>query len=455
MIAAVARSAKIISKPEKRIYTPSEKAIYRMTNGARLARIYGESANIHADFEAQAKADILRLTYRPENIFIARDLLNRQTGELFDGYGTLVEGVCSRVSPSYLTASGRRQRKRILVKVGAVKLLTDQRWRFLTLTMPFLRADVATVFKIQTMALQNFKKNVAVWKRHVQGAFFAEEMVIGDATTMIHTHYHVHVHVLMLGQHIDQWRIADLWTRCVENACRRFGVECLITNLVSNRFVVDIRDVSKYARKKGMTMEKAVEELCKYTTKGSEYEKVPRREIVEIAKALDGRQMIKSYGCFNSQKGKIKEGESTAAPSLDTKCTTDAIARINPKRRQPSMTERGAAMIQEGKRGEWLRWLTVEFQRRRDFRFGQLSFNQPFATFKTLKNERWFGVSARPPQTARPIANQETRIRNNTRNDADLLNAIVERYDGQQSASASGQLREIIHDSAEAFHLIH
>lgn len=444
MTAALARPAKLITKPKKLSYTPSEKATRRMTTGSRLARIYGESADIHADCKAQAKADMLRLSYQPDNIYTATDLLNRQTGELFDGYGTLVELVASRVSPSYLATSARRERKEIVTKVNAVKLRTDQRWRFLTLTMPYLRADVATVLEIQTTALTNFKKNIAVWKRHVQGAFFAEEMVIGDATTMIHTHYHVHVHILMLGQEIKHWRIADLWTRCVENACRARGVECLMTNLVSNRFIVHVRDVATYAKENGMTMEKAIDELCKYTTKGSEFEKVPRREIIEIEEALANRKMIKSFGIFNEHKGKKKDTETTAAPSLDTKCTTDAIARFKFKKvRQPTMAERGAAMIRDGRRDEWVRLAKLEWERRRDFRRGQLAFSQPFATFTTLKNEKWFGVSARPQQPPRAEANREAPIGNDGRSDAELLNTIVERYDKRQSAPVNEQFESI------------
>lgn len=409
MIAHRALSAKTNNVSERRIYTPSDKAVYRMTSGLKLATIYGQSAVLNGDVRAMAKADILRQTYQPENIFTANDLLNKTTGELFDGYGTLVEGVCSRVSPSYLSASARRQRKRILSKFDAVKLLVGQEWRFLTLTMPFLRTDVATIFKIQTDALQNFKKNVAVWKRNVQGAFFAEEMVIGDATTMLQTHFHVHVHILMLGKKIDQWLLADLWTNCVENACRRSGVECLMTNLLSNRFVVDIKSVKKYAQKNGKTVDEAVNELCKYTTKGSDYEKVPKREILEIEKALGGRKMIQSYGCFNNQKGTEKKETPGAETSLDTKCTTDAIAKLNPKPRKQTLTDKGEWLIGQGRRGEWLRWLELEFARRREFRVGQLAFSQPHATFKTLDNARWFGVSARPAKVVYSMAEHKVQ----------------------------------------------
>lgn len=399
-----ALSSNTITPSVQREHTPLDRAVHRMTSGLKLAHLYGQSAVIHSDPEAQAKADILKFTYQAKNIYIAQDLLNRQTGELFVGYGTLVEGLSSRVSPSYLTVAARRQRKRILTKVEGARQLVGQQWRFVTLTMPFLRADVATVLKIQTVALQNFKKNVSVWKRNVQGAFFAEEMVIGDATTVIQTHFHIHVHVLMLGKYIEQWRLGDLWTNCVENACRRFGVELVMTNLTTNRLITDIRSVSRYASREGKTMDDAVAELCKYTTKGSEYEKVPKREILEIEKALHNRRMIKSYGCFNEQKGTGKDASSRQSTSLDTKCTTDAIAQKPIKSRSESLWKIGAKMIRDGRCEQWLQWLAMEFDRRREFREAQLSFNQPYAQFQTLNNDRWRGVLSRPQKMVHSLA---------------------------------------------------
>jgi hypothetical protein len=372
-----------------------------MQEGLKMAHLFEKSAHLANDPRAIAIADCLRETYQLNNIYTAKDLINFRTGELFDGYGALQNGVATRMSKAYLTASARRQRKRITAKIDAVKMLVGQEWRFLTLTLPYLRADVATILKIESRATELFKKR-KLWTSKVDGAFFGEEVNIGDSSTFHFTHYHAHIHILMLGKWVDQWQLADLWTDCVEKACAEFGVEFLMRNLITNRLMTDIRDVRKYAQGNQMTMDEAVQELCKYTTKGSDYEKVPVREIVEIEKALHGRKMVKDYGCFNKQKGKA---DSTKAPnqnpsdttSLDTKCTTDGEVKLKTKR-QPSLLQRGIKLIEEGKSREWLQILHLEMERRREFRQQQLAFKYPHAEFQTLDGARWFGVSKRPPK---------------------------------------------------------
>ncbi len=389
------------SDAQPKIYTPSDKAVYLMRDGLKMAHLFEKSAHLTNDSRAIAIADVLRETYQRKNIYTAKDLINFRTGELFDGYGALQHGVATRMSKAYLTASARRQRKRITAKINAVKMLVGHDWRFLTLTLPYLQTGVATVLKIESRATELFKKR-KLWTANVEGAFFGEEMTIGDGSRLHFTHFHVHAHILMLGKYIDQWKLADVWTECVEKACAEFGIEFLMRNLASNRLMTDVRDVRKYASSKAMTMDEAVQELCKYTTKGSDYEKVPVREVVEIEKALHGRQMIKTYGSFNNQKGKA---DSTKAPnqnpaattSLDTKCTTDGAAKLETKPK-PSLLERGIKLIEEGKHREWLRILRMELEVRRDYRQQQLAFKYPHAEFQTLDGVRWFGVAKRPPQ---------------------------------------------------------
>lgn len=384
-----------------KIYTPSDKAVYLMQNGLKMAHLFEKSAHLVEDSRAVAIADCLRETYQLKNIYTAKDLINFRTGELFDGYGALQQGVATRMSQVHLTASARRQRKRIKTKIESIKPLVGQDWRFLTLTLPYLQTDVATVLKIKTRAEELFKKRM-LWTANVAGAIFGEEMTIGDESRISFTHFHVHGHILMLGKYIDQWKLADVWTECVEKACVMFGVGFVMRNLSSNRLMLDVRDVRNYAHSKAMTMDKAIDELCKYTTKGSDYEKVPAREIVEIERALHGRRMIQTYGCFNNQKGKA---DSTKAPnpkpsqqtSLDTKCTTDGEVKLETKRK-PSLLQRGIKLIEEGKRRQWLQILRMELEVRRDYRQQQLAFKYPHAEFQTLDGVKWFGVSKRPPK---------------------------------------------------------
>ncbi len=380
-------------------YSASDKAVYLMQDGRKLANLFGQSALLKQDAKFIARADLLRETYRPGNIFHATDLINYSTGELFDGYGVLINAVNSRLSKAYLTASARRARKRIKATLSETKLFVGERYRFLTLTMPYLKADAATVLKVKDRALTLLKKR-KLWTSNIRAGFISEEMTIGESSTFYFTHFHAHAHALIVGKYIDQWQIADAWTNCVERACAEFGVEFLMRNLVSNRLTVHIKDVATYAKKKAKSLDDAVEELCKYVVKGSDYEKVPVAEIVEIDEALFNRQMLKSYGDFNSQKGKGKgetEGKDTF---LDTKYITDGAAHLKPKRaRRPSMVETGVRLIREGKRKEWLEIIGLTMEHRREFRVDQLAWKYPHACFRTLDGKRWFGVAERPPKS--------------------------------------------------------
>jgi hypothetical protein len=378
-------------------YSASDKAVYLMQDGRKFANLFGQSALLKQDARFIARADLLRETYRPGNIYHATDLINYQTGELFDGYGVLINAVNSRLSKAYLTASARRARKRIKATLAETKLFVGERYRFLTLTMPFLETDAATVLKIKDRALTLLKKR-KLWTSNIRAGFISEEMTIGENSTFYFTHFHVHAHALIVGKYIDHWQIADAWTNCIERACAEFGVEFLMRNTVSNRLTVHINDVATYAKKKGKSLDDAVEELCKYVVKGSDYEKVPVAELVEIDEALFNRQMIKSYGDFNNQKGKGDEETQSKDTSLDTKYITDGAARLKPKRvRRPSMVETGVRLILEGKRDEWLQIMGVAMQSRREFRVEQLAWKYPHACFRTLDGGRWFGVSKRPP----------------------------------------------------------
>ncbi len=313
------------------IYSPADKAEYLLRSGAKMSKLFSASAFLNKDARAIAAADCLLETYKPENIYVAKDLVNYQTGEVFDGYGVLQAGVASRLSPAYQRFASSRARKRTEVRIASHKQLVGQDWRFATFTMPFLKADVDKVFAIISRAAELLKKR-KIFHSNVDGAFCGEELTIGDASTAYFTHFHSHIHILMLGKYIDQGELADEWTDCVERACREVGVEFSMPNLKTNRLIVDIRSVKKYAKRRSVTMQDALLEVCKYTTKGSDFEKVPVEQLVEIEAALRGRQMVKSYGIFNNHKGKTRGIGTTLGrdTSLDTQHTTDGET-VKPK----------------------------------------------------------------------------------------------------------------------------
>jgi len=379
-------------------YSSADKAEYLLRSGAKMSKLFSASAFLNEDARAIAVADCLLETYKPENIYIAEDLVNYQTGEVFDGYGALQVGVASRLSPAYQRFASGRARNRTAAKISKHKQLVGQDWRFATFTMPFLKVNVEKVFAVISRAMELLKKR-KVFCSNVDGAFCGEELNIGDGSTARFTHFHSHIHILMLGRYIEQAKLADQWTDCVERACRDVGVEFSVPNLKSNRLIVDIRSVKKYAKKRSITMEGALLEVCKYTTKGSDFEKVPVDQLVEIEAALRGRQMVKAYGIFNNHKGRVKEMDTSSHEDtlLDTQHTTDGKPRFKRNERSvKSLVKLGQELIESGKRNEWLKILRLAMESRREFRQKQLAMKYPRATFKTLDGKKWNGVSISP-----------------------------------------------------------
>jgi hypothetical protein len=377
-------------------YSPADRADYLLRSGAKMSKLFSASAFLNKNSRAIAVGDCLSETYKPENVYIAKDLVNYQTGELFDGYGVLQIGIASRLSPAYQRFASGRARQRTEAKISKHKQLVGQDWRFATFTMPFLKADIEKVFAIISRAMQLLKKR-KVFRSNVDGAFCGEELTIGDGSTAYFTHFHSHIHILMLGKYVEQGKLADEWTDCVERACQEVGVEFSLPNLKANRLIVDIRSVKKYAKKRSVTMQDSLLEVCKYTTKGSDFEKVPVEQLVEIEAALRGRQMVKAYGIFNNHRGKAKGigtiiGRDT---SLDTLHTIDGKPRFRRNERVvKSLVKLGQELIESGKRSEWLRVLRLTMQSRREFRRRSLAMKYPRAFFETLSGRKWTGVSS-------------------------------------------------------------
>jgi hypothetical protein len=158
--------------------------------------------------------------------------------------------------------------------------------------------------------------------------------------------------------------------------------------------IVDIRLARKKASGRGtIAVEAALQEVCKYLTKGSDFDKVPVGELSRIEKVLQNRQMVGSYGECNRRKGKAGTARTDEKPleppvftSLDT---PNIIDGEKVKQKRETLTEIGTRMILDGKRAEFRRLLKRKMQERRAFRKRQLALLYPSARFCTLSGAAW------------------------------------------------------------------
>jgi hypothetical protein len=394
---SVVNQSKLKLKSPKREYDATDKALYRARIGRENAERLRGAAMLAEDAEAQAVADIISETAKLENIFIAEGARNPKTGELFTAYGSLTLSG-SRLCPAYLSAASRRARKRAVEALSRVRPQSGEHLRFLTVTMPTLRASFRQSLEVLDAALVLLKKRK--WFRdNVRGAVIGNEFTIA-----VSDGFHVHAHMMAWSRWINWVEFGEQWTQCLE-AAMPDGVEMNIET-EHGRAIVDVRFVTAKQRGKGtISFKDAVQETCKYMVKGADFDKIPLAELCEVEKTLYRRRMIETFGECNFPRKQTARKKGTY---LDTACTSDGRASQAEtrsatknlpfdelKERERPLRVRGAEMIRDGRRQEWLTKLANEMRARREWRKNQLTYLFPFAKFRTLAGEMWDGDAVR------------------------------------------------------------
>lgn len=372
-----------------------------MRQSCEIAERLATSAMQTDDAEAWAVADMLRLVSRPENIFTADDLHN-QDGEAFEGYGSLVM-TGSRLDPAYMAASRRKARVRVRQALGQVKPRSGEHLRMLTVTMPAING-FALSLDVLDGALVLLKKR-GWFKENVRGAVLGVEFTVGDAGG----HYHIHAHILAWSKWIKWADFGRVWTECLQASAEKLGAQ-IEFGTSHGRAVVDVRlvrprqdRVKNWQRKGVVGMDDAIEEVCKYVVKGSDFLSVPVDELATIERVLRRRRMLETFGEANGQRGRAVQPLDApdaleSETSLDTQAITDGDATQETVTRERSEPLRliGAQMIREGRRKEWLEYLEKVFKTRQRWRKRQLVERYPCATFRDLVGNVWYGLAVAP-----------------------------------------------------------
>jgi hypothetical protein len=377
-----------VYSPRKRQFSAPEKAQYRQKQGQKIAAKLFLSAAMNGDAEMMARADCIAETASSDNLYCSVDQMNFETGELYDGNGSLLETVASRFCPSYLSKASRRARKQMREALARVKPKRFDLQRFITLTMPNLQTDFETTIKILFRAFSLLKKR-EIFTRNVTGAIYGYENTRGANND----HHHAHVHILAWSGWINQSELAAVWTDCVKRACAEIGVQCLVATS-SGQMIVDIRLARRKATGRGtIAVEDALQEVCKYVTKGSDFCKMPVAELAAIERVLQHRQMVGTYGECNVRKGKAERSKPDEIYSKRDSLTSVHTPNINDgvkvKLKRDNLVKIGTRMILDGNRAEWLELLRRKMQERRAFRKRQLAMLYPTAKFCTLSGAAW------------------------------------------------------------------
>jgi hypothetical protein len=387
--------------------------------GARL-----ESGALAAnDADALAAADTILAAARPENIWHAEGLTGAD-GKPFAGYGSFTNAA-SRLDQAYAKASTSKARKRVAEYMGrveakdengiSIKQQSGYHKMFVTLTMPTL---IGFGFK-RTLdffddASRRFRQ-CKLFRDKVRGGVRGVEFTLGDQRCDKHirlktkwkdcrscadcrafvwafdTHgYHFHAHYVLWSKKLDWEELGEAWTKSLQATAEEFGVE-LVIGTSHGRVLVDTRKVTERGNRRDSISETgAIDEACKYITKGSDFEKIPESELVEINSALAGRRMIEPLGEANTRKGSTAARKDAAGQkhNLDEPVIVESSPLTDEYDSElESLRKYGARMIRAGKRARWLETLRQVYAARADYRKVQLAERYPNAKFITLAGE--------------------------------------------------------------------
>jgi hypothetical protein len=295
-----------IQKPE---WTAEDRASYRQREGVKMSKLLEKSAEIVGSPRGLAVADCIAETASPENLYFSSEQINFETGELFDGFGVLTEAVSSRLCPSYQARMSKRARKMVREALKRVKAVDGERLRFTTLTMPNLETSFELTLEVLDAAIVLLKKR-KWFKTNFRGGVQAIETAIRNAA-----HFHSHCHILAFSRWIVWTELGEIWTECVEAACKRFNVPLKIET-AHGRLIVDVRLVVSKSRdaRQTISFDDAIQETCKYIVKGSDFKKVPIEQLCEVEAALRGRKMIRTFGeCSQSANADGQESSFESA----------------------------------------------------------------------------------------------------------------------------------------------
>jgi hypothetical protein len=336
-------------------------------------------------------SDLMRECASPANIWTARDLHNAD-GELFDGVGTFAScGV--RLCPSCSASLRRRARRRARAALASCALRSGEHARFITLTMPTIaEASLLETIQIVHRAWSLMRKR-KFWKANVRAG------IKGVEFTVTPNGYHTHVHILAISKWIEYAGLRSEWSHCLRSAWRASGRE-IAFNTSHGEAVVDVRLVKAKMRASAsrviVSLESALQEVCKYITKSESWDALPDAHLVEIAEVERWPRLFEVFGEMRAKDEKPR----VAVTSLDTQNISDGGQLLFSFDQSPASPSRARPPTLRGlmhtlDRQTWLIILSLRFTDRRAYRRSVLCGLYPYAVFRSLNGMESAGALAR------------------------------------------------------------
>jgi hypothetical protein len=235
-----------------------------------------------------------------ENHWVGDDLHNTETGELYAGNGNLWS--CgSKLCPSCVAKASNRSRKELKLSLKNQKLLTGEMCHFITLTIPNPNLSLIQTRVVTDRIWTLFRKR-DYFKQKVRGGSKSEEF------TLTENGYHYHYHLLCVTRYLNFERFRREWTKCIKIVFSESNLPCEFKTK-DGLALVEIKRLSSSVN----GLKGAIPEVCKYVTKSDSWEKIPQKDLVEIASIKRFWRMFEIFGRFRAQRNVNVESDNAGA----------------------------------------------------------------------------------------------------------------------------------------------
>jgi hypothetical protein len=291
----------------------------RISFGASSALALFDALKQHKikDEEVWALGNRIRVCSERENHWIGDELHNTETGELYAGNGNLWS--CgSKLCPSCVAKASNRSRNELKLSLKNQKLLTGEMYQFITLTIPNPNLSLIQTRTLIDRIWTLFRKR-DYFKQKIRGGSKSEEF------TLTENGYHYHYHLLCVTRFLNFTEFRREWSECIEIAFREFNLPCEFKTDDGLAMVKIKRLSSSVNGLKG-----AIQEVCKYVTKSDSWEKLPQKDLIEIASIKRFWRMFEIFGSFRAQRNAnvVLESPNVFITYLLTKLVVEVLKYI-------------------------------------------------------------------------------------------------------------------------------
>jgi hypothetical protein len=250
--------------------------------------------------ESMALAWRIRTCSDRENHWVGDDLHNTETGELYTGNGNLWS--CgSKLCPSCVAKAANRSRKELRFSLKNYKLMTGEMYQHISLTIVNPGLSLLQTRAVADRSWTLFRKR-DYFKQKIRGGSKSEEFTITE------NGYHYHYHLLCVTRFLNYNEFRREWTDCVEIAYKELNLPFEVKTK-DKCLLVEVRRLHSSAS----SLEGEVQEVCKYITKSDSWEKLPPKDLIEIASIKRFWRMFEIFGSFRTQRNVNVESDNISA----------------------------------------------------------------------------------------------------------------------------------------------